>query len=260
MRQRVAIVAGPQLAELVGLDGRFAGGEARLLQPGTDLGAFDPDVAVALGDATAEGPPGVPLVRWLDGDPPGSATPGERLVAPGGTALWRRAPLPAADQLFELPASPSAEALLVGGDREARARLVLRLEEIGVTAQSAAALTREGLLHAGVVAFVGVPGAPLPALAPAVLAARRVLVAPRAEPVFGLLPGIDHVAYDDEDELARLVDLVTTRAEAFEGMIAMGTLAAEAHRASTVYGRLAIDIALERAAATAAPRSAELRD
>ena len=105
---------------------------------------------------------------------------------------------------------------------------------------------------------LGEPGEPMPDGALAVLAAGRVLVAPRAEPAFGLLPWSDHLPYDNEDDIAYAGDLAQTFPEAFEPIVAMGILAAEAHVASVVYGRLAVDAELEdeavrRLSSTASP-------
>ena len=93
-------------------------------------------------------------------------------------------------------------------------------------------------------AVVGAPGAPLPALvAPALAAARGCCVAPRAEPAFGFAAGVDHLAYADPEERARLAVAAVRHADAFAPLAALGRIAAEAHRASVVLARLAEDLA-----------------
>jgi hypothetical protein len=81
-----------------------------------------------------------------------------------------------------------------------------------------------------------------------VLAAGRVLLLPRAEPAFGLLAWSDHLPYENEDDLVRTADAAQTYPQAFEPLVALGVLAAEAHLASAVYQRLAVDAELEDAA------------
>lgn len=182
------------------------------------------------------------------------AAPGERLIAPGGEGLWRRAPLPAADELFEL-AAPGAgtHVLVAGGPEERRAGLAEDLAARGVAATAAARLDRERLEGAAVVLMVADPRAPLPSLAPAVMAAGRILVAPRSRPSFGFQPGTDHLAYDDDSAAAAWADAAARAPEAFAAVTVLARVAAEAHRASRVLHRLATDLALEAAAPTAPP-------
>ena len=92
------------------------------------------------------------------------------------------------------------------------------------------------------VVLAGPPGEPLGALAAPALAAGRLLVAPRAEPAFGFAAGVDHLAYDDTDELARLAVAAHRHREAFAPVAVLGRVAAEAHRASAVLARLAADL------------------
>ena len=144
---------------------------------------------------------------------------------------WRRGPLPTRDTVFAL--SPGAGILVVGdGDG-----IVKDLRERGAPVRAAARLTVAELQRAAVVVLAG----PLAAGAFAVLAAGRLLVAPRATPAFGLLAGIDHLAYDSEREAAAYADAAATFPDAFEPVAAMAALAAETQRASAVYGRLATE-------------------
>jgi hypothetical protein len=222
-------------------------GDARALalggHAGANTGTGGASVVFALGDAAAPDA-GATVVRWREA-PAGDGAPGERLIAPGGEGLWRRAPWPAADALFAHAGSPGSGALVVGPE-EPRARLLAELEERGTPGLGAELLDAEALLAADVVVLLGAlgPREPLVASAPAVLAAGRVLVAPRADPAFGLHAGIDHLAFSDQHQAAQYVDAALRHPEAFESIRAFATQAAEAHRASRVYARLAADLEL----------------
>ena len=214
---KLALVAEPAAASIAGL-----------VEPEPD-GA---DVVVALGDLPA--PDAGVVLRW---------SADCRLASDDGRLVWR-APWPAADELFERGrADPDGRAgVLVTGDR--RDDLLERLEERGVAAVEREALDADALLAAGCVIFGGEPGVPLPATAPAVLAAGCVLILPRAEPAFGLLPGIDHLAYDEPEFAVRYAETFVAHPRAFELIRAMGRVHAEAHRASAVYARLLGDLEL----------------
>jgi hypothetical protein len=236
---RLAIVAPAETAALHGLDGDFEWGTAGTFASAEGVSEFAPDTVIALG---TEPPAGAwRTIAW--------GAPGARRVGTGGEGVWRRAPLPAADALAALRKRPGAGVLVVGGDEPARESAVVKLRARGVEVRAAARLAAEDLERAAVVALLGEPGEPLPDAAPAVLAAGRLLIAPRSQPAFGLLPWNDHLPYDNEDELACSADAAFSFPAAFEPQLALGALAAEAHLASAVYGRLAIDAELEDAAA-----------
>lgn len=204
--------------------------------------ASEADLVVLLGRAAlpAGADPGR-CVRLLDGS--AAEAGGGRLVATAGEGLWRRAPWPVADALLAAPPPPADAGVLVV-DPHGASELTARLAERGVPAERAGRLDRQRLLAAAVVVFAGAAGEPLPAHAPAVLAAGRVLVVPRAEPSFGLLPAVDHLAYDDEVAAAQYADMAFTHSDAFESVRAMGRVAIRAHLASEVYRRWAVDIDL----------------
>jgi hypothetical protein len=190
-------------------------------------------------------------VVWLAA-PPAEPLEG-RVIAPSGDDLWSRAPWPARDELFELPPPPEPCALVVGDDAERRTEVVGKLEALGRPVAGAAALTVEDLARASVVALLGdagagTDGAPwrattVPAEAPAVLAARRLLIAPRADTTFGLLPGTDHLAFATVEEVVQYADAALTFPASFEPFPVLGAVAAAPHRASLVYARLAADLA-----------------
>jgi hypothetical protein len=177
-----------------------------------------------------------------DAPPPGGAAP-PRLVATAGDGLWSRAPWPARDELFDLPAPPAPRVLVAGRDAERRAAVLDKLGSRGLPCAGAELLDAAGLASASAVALLDAAGGALPAEAPAVLAARRVLIAPRCEVGFGLLAGTDHLAFTTEDDVVQYADAVLSFPRSFEQVAVLGALAAERHRASVVYGRLAAELA-----------------
>jgi hypothetical protein len=109
--------------------------------------------------------------------------------------------------------------------------LIELLEARGVEAKVANVLTSDALEAASVVVLAGDQGAPLPEAAWDVLAAGRLLVAPGAEPAYGLQPGIDHLSGASDRELADMAALAATFPAALEPVVAMGRLMARARRA-----------------------------
>ena len=143
------------------------------------------------------------------------------------------------DEVFDLSEpGPGAGILVIGGD----AGLLDKLAGRGIRHRDAPELTPADLAGAGVVAFPprseGERADAVPAAAFAVLAARRFLIAPRAGVTFGLLPGVDHLAAGTEDEVVQYADALQTFPEAFGLQAALGRVAAERQRASTVYERV----------------------
>jgi hypothetical protein len=229
--RRLAVVAPADVAKLHGLDGRFDWGEARTFAPeqGGEVADWAPAAVVSLGVSPPVGP--WASIRW--------GAPGERQVSAVGG--WRRAPLPAADALIELQHVRGAGVVLAGGTPEERESALVKLRP-RVAAYGVERLTLDTVEGAAVVALLGEPGAPLPDLAPAMLVAGRLLVAPRAAPDFGFIAGSDYLPYENEDELVHAADAAATFPEAFESLAVLGALTAEAHLASRVYGRLAVDV------------------
>jgi hypothetical protein len=184
--------------------------------------------------------------------PDGGVTGPARVIATGGRGLWGRAPWPARDELFELPPPPAARALVVSADPERRGQVLEKLAARGLPAAGATALSAADLAAASVVALLGdagaaTPEAPaaaaaMPGEAPAVLAARRVLLAPRCQTTFGLLPGTDHLAFGTDDDVVQYADAVLTHPESFAPLQALGARTAERHRASLVYACLADEL------------------
>jgi hypothetical protein len=206
---------------------------------------------VLLGEPAAGAEPAD--VVWLPG-PAGAAHPsGARVIATSGDGLWSRAPWPARDDLFDL--APAAEpcALVAGGDEERRAIAVRKLEARGRPVVAAPDLSAELLARASVVALLGdaddaSPTRPwaaqaMPADAPAVLAARRILVAPRCRIAFGLMAGGGHLAFGAEDDVVAYVDTALSFPRALDPLVALGALTAERHRASVVHARLGAELA-----------------
>jgi hypothetical protein len=238
---RLAVVADSDAAALHGLEGEYEWGLARTFAAGAeaDVRAWAPSTVFGVDVEPPEGP-------WRQIGLGSEGVP--RRVSTALSGVWRRAPLPAADALTELRGRPGAGVLVAGGDEASRASAVAKLLPRRLDAWGAERLTRADLERASVVALLGAYGEPMPPEAPAVLAAGRVLLAPQVEPAFGLQPWSDHLPYENEDDLVRTADAAQTYPAAFEPIVAMGVLAAEAHLASAVYHRLAVDAELEDAA------------
>jgi hypothetical protein len=237
----LAILARRGDAELAGLDGRFPWGAASTAEPGAPWdGRGDPDIVATLSRAG-----GTSEVRVRV---PGDEKRTERVIANAGHRLWRRAPWPVNDHVFSLePTGPSTGALVAGGSEAARTDLLKRLAASGLSAAGVAELTLEALAAAAVVIVLPVlfGTAPLPGEAMAVLASRRVLVTGRADPAFGLEPGLDHLQAGTADEAVVYSAAALEHWDAFATMRAWGALAAARHRASDFYGRLVADLSLE---------------
>ena len=255
MSATLAVLAQPAVAAVAGLEGSFPWGDAVASAAGT-AGA---DAVVALGAATADGPE--PDVRWLGGPlGPAPTPPGRRVIATSGEGLWSRAAWPVRDELFKLdPPDAGGDLLVVTGDQDLHGPLLEKLSGRGIRIAVADGLTADGLASAAAVAFPPATQGDLgtsereeaiPAAAFAALAAGRPLIAPRVRVTFGLLPGVDHLAASADDEIVQYADALQAFPDVFVPLIALGRIAAERQRASTVYGRLVAELA------TAAPRSA----
>jgi hypothetical protein len=189
-------------------------------------------LTVALGDAPV--PAGAaPVVRYADV----AAAAGEHLISVGGgDGSWRTGPRPAADALFALAPAPFSSVLVVG---EGQDELLERLGERGLSARAEPALSVEALARCGAVYL---SGSPFPDEGFCALAARRLVVLESPATTFGLQDGIDCLFAAVPGEAAAALDAAARRPEGFAAMAAMGRLAAEAHRASAVYARLAVDL------------------
>jgi hypothetical protein len=225
---RLGVVADAEAARLAG-------------SPGA---APDGDVVVALGPPAEA--PRAPWVLWREDDAAGAQRwerPPARVIGPGSGELWRRAPWPVNDSLFELglPAEPGV--LVAVEDSERRAALLDRVGD-AAPAEGCERLTEEALRRASVVVMAAAPSR-FPARAFAVLAARRVLVLDELPAPFGLLRGRDHVQAASDAEAVLTALSVSRHPGSFRWMRELGALAAERHRASRVYARLLTDLELE---------------
>ena len=224
---RLVVIAEGAAGGIAGLDGEFHWGDAATVAPGAEVPRGD--VVVALGAAEAPG-----AMRFED---------------------WSRSAWPVRDDVFELPPpDPAGGLLLVTGGGEPDALLLEKLADRGIPARTAGELGPDELAAAAVVAFQPVrdedgeyvPGALqecVPAAAFAPLAARRPLVAPRARVTFGLHAGVDHLGASTDDDVVQWADALRATPELFAPQIALGRIAAERQRASTVYGRLVAELA-----------------
>lgn len=211
----------------------LAGPEDRELVDGTV-----PDgLTVAFGDHPAAGDGA--LVRFADA--PGEGA--ELRVAPSGAGLWRRAPWPAGDALFEAPAPvDGAAVLVVHGDEGRRVEHAAKLTAHGLTPSHAPRLRRADLERVATVIFLD-DDRGFPALAPAACAAARLVIVQRPEPLFGLQDGVDCFVADDDRSVV-LAQTAGHAPQAFEVMRSLARLAVRAQRASALYERLALDLSL----------------
>ena len=148
--------------------------------------------------------------------------------------LWRRAPWPAADALFDLPPAAAAHALpgppgahaapalLVGAERGLRDAVAERAAERGVAMSRPRGSTPPRSPSAGCVVFAESPGGALPARAFAVLAAGRLVLTPRLETTFGLEDGLDHLEFADPDEAVTAVEAFGADPETFRRVLVVG--------------------------------------
>lgn len=144
----------------------------------------------------------------------------------------RAAPRPAADALFAL-APNDPRCVLVVGDFPA---LAAKLRERGLEVRREPALTVAAIETCGAVFLDDVEEAFC------ALAAARLVVIATPEVTFGLQDGIDCFFAANDDEAAAVFDAAARAPQAFAPIAATGRLAAEHHRASEVYRRLAIDL------------------
>lgn len=166
-----------------------------------------------------------------------------RVVAPTGEGLWRRAPWPVREALFDLSAPGDSGAVLVVGDAAAgRDEVAERLGAMGArSVRAGERLTLAALKASAVVVLLAGHGA-LPAHAMCVLAARRSLVADATEVAFGLQGGIEFFSAANAAEAAERANIARVHPRAIAGLRAMGALAARRHAAAAVYERLAGDL------------------
>ena len=218
MRVAVTTTGEPRAVALAGLEGATGG---RVVH----LGAGGEGADVVWHEGTADG-----------GDRP-------RVIAQGGARLWRCAPWPVNDELFEL-AGPVERNVLVVGEEAHRRQVSERLDQLDGRLLEADALERRDLEEAAVVVFAQPDGRPLPAPAFAVLATRRILVVQKPSVSFGLLPGVDHLSARTAAGVAQLGAAAILHWDAFATVRAFGRIAAVPHRASTAYARLARDLEL----------------
>lgn len=174
-----------------------------------------------------------------DADVRFAASGNGRLVSTRGEGLWRRAPWPVNDALFDLPPADDEGAVLVI-TRE-RDEVVERLEAHGATVAVVPELTTEALGAAAVVVLNG--DGVLHPLAPCVLASRRVLIADGAGPMFGLQAGIEFLSAASPEQVVERANMARLHPRATASLRAMGARAAREHRASLVYPRLGADLA-----------------
>jgi hypothetical protein len=230
--------------------------------------APDLELAGLPGPVGSGGEPLVPMTLFRRPGDAGGLLVGEaqRQVATVGADLWRRSPWPVNDALFELAEPrPGGGVLVVGGEPGTRDAIVGQLVRAGVPVRSRAHLTASDLAEVAIVVYapaVGMPApgerlslsaGPLPVDAMAVLAARRLLVAGRCEPAFGLRASLDHLAAGNLDVAVRHAIVGLEHWDAFAAIRLWGSFVVQRHRASLVLPAMAADLVLEERGLTRAP-------
>lgn len=227
---------------------KATGSEHDLALAGTPAG--DADVVVTLRSGERPDDARTWLVWAADAAGAAAAAGADRVLGPAGDALWRRAPWPVADAVFDLPDADSRGGVVVAeGSSDARAVAVAALADRGITADAVERLSVDVLRAVAVVVLLGDGHLPAPGMA--VPAAGRLLVAVGCETSFGLVAGIDHLAADSAEAAAALVDVGLDQWSALTPMRALARRAAARHRASEVYGRVLEDLAIEASSAAA---------
>jgi hypothetical protein len=228
---------------------KVTGSEHDLTLAGTADAGADADVVVTL--RSGERPEAARTWLVWAADPGGAAAAAgaDRVLAPAGDGLWRRAPWPVADGVFDLPAVDSRAGVVVvaEGSPDARAAAVAALADRDIAADAVDRLSIDVLSAAPVVVVLG--DGHLPAAGMAVPAAGRMLVTVGCETSFGLVAGSDHLAADSVEAAAALVEVGLDQWAALAPMRALGRRAAERHRASEVYRRVLEDLAIEASSA-----------
>ena len=246
MTARVLVVAEPGDAQLVAAPGTFAWGHLEVAS--TDSGGRTAD---RFDLVTAFGAAGLPSanasVRWLEHAGAGPRRIEERTIAPAGDGLWSRRLWPVSDELFELAPPPAPLALLVGRPSPLLEQLLERAADRRIAFEVVERLTVGAIARSSCVVLLEAPGSDaLPARAAAVLAARRVLLTPRAKVCFGLQPQLDHLQLDEPNQALNFVESVLTRPDAFVRLVHWGGLAAQRHRASGIFGKLLAEVRPDR--------------
>jgi hypothetical protein len=217
----------------------LAGAEDRELV----AGAVPDGLTIAFGDHRTAGGYGM-LVRFTDATTAADVAKqaDELTVATSGEGLWRRAPWPAADELFSVPAAvDGAAVLVVHGDEGRRVEHAAKLAAHGLSTSNAPRLRRADLMNASTVIFLDEGS--FPALAPAACAAARLVIVQRPEPLFGLQDGVDCFVADDDRSVV-IAQTAGQAPRAFDALRSLARLAVRSQRASAVYERLALDLSL----------------
>jgi hypothetical protein len=200
-------------------------GRLRLAAPG-DVDSGDADLVIVLDPgADAAGFASAPQVIWH---------PAAASVA--GAATRVSSPWPVADDLFDVPRSPSDDGcLVIAPAMQDAEKVARRLTEAGLDVEVAPGATRELLAQARIVVSMTERAAPETF---GVLAAGRLLVAPAWDRTHGLQPWIDHATFSNEEDIVATVGALAAYPTAWEQFEAVGRQTAEPHRSSNAVGRL----------------------
>jgi hypothetical protein len=167
----------------------------------------------------------------------------------GGSDAWRSPPLPVDDALYRTPGAlaPGARALFLGESsvyREAflvgaKHHYELRHYAFGLTGSRLEQVLEETSI--GVVLAQG-PWATFEPAAALHLAAGHLLLAGPLDPPRGLEAGLDHLSFQEPEDLLHLLFELGQRPSAFEQVRRRGRARAEEFRASRIWPRIVGDL------------------
>jgi hypothetical protein len=163
--------------------------------------------------------------------------------------IWRSPPLPVDDALYRTrgPLTPDARALFLGASSDWREAFLvgakhhyeLRHYAFGLAGERLAKVLRDTSI--GVVLAPG-PWSTFEPAAALHLAADHVLLAGPLEPPRGLEAGLDHLTFQEPEDLLHLLFELQQRPAAFEHVRRRGRVRAEEFRASRIWPRLLKDV------------------
>jgi hypothetical protein len=167
-------------------------------------------------------------------------------------AVWRSPPLPVDDALYRPggPLRPESRAVFLGESTAYREAFLvgakhhydLRHYAFGLAAKRLADVLGETSI--GVVIATGA-WTTFEATAALHLAAGHLLLAAALEPPRGLEAGLDHLTFEEPEDLLHLLFEVRNRPAAFEQVRRRGRVRADEFRASRIWPRLVWDLVLD---------------
>jgi hypothetical protein len=171
---------------------------------------------------------------------------------PTDLAVWRSPPLPVDDALYRpgAPLTRDSRALFLGESTAYREAFLVGAKHHYDLRHYAFGLAGEGLARVLGESSIGVALAPGPwttfeAAAAVHLASGHILLSGQLDPPRGLEAGLDHLMFEEPEELLHLLFELQHRPAAFEQVRRRGRVRAEEFRASRIWPRLLRDLVLD---------------